>query len=210
MISSRALAVAAALGMAALCVSPVRAATLYADVAAYASFTYSLTTEDRNPGSEIGAGDQPDQLYHFATPVSLDTPYFIHVAVTGVGQVGGFLGSFRLSNGTGTSILLTNIEDWGMTSAAWKAGKVVPQYETPVSLGFNGADPLGFRATIASDAQVLWTSEPDCGDGCTRYFSAVITLPTQPIPEPAAVSMVAVGLLALGALRSRHLRRHLS
>jgi hypothetical protein len=185
--------------MAALSASAARAATLYADIAAYTAFTYSLTTEDRNPGLVMGTGADPNQPYHFETELNLDTPYFIHVAVDGVDQLGGFLGSFRLSDGNGVSLLLTNTQDWGMATAAWRATKVVPQYETPVSLGFNGADPLGFREQIDPHAQVLWTSDSDCGDGCTRYFSAMITPPTQPIPEPSEALLVLAGLLALGA-----------
>ncbi|HYL20059.1 MAG TPA: hypothetical protein VEV20_15365, partial [Burkholderiales bacterium] len=85
MISSRALALVAALGMAALSAGTARAATLYADIAAYATFTYSLTTDDRNPGSFVGTGDDPNQTYQFATPLTPDTPYFIHVQVDGAG-----------------------------------------------------------------------------------------------------------------------------
>jgi len=204
MVSGRALALVAAVGMAALSASAARAATLYADIAAYTAFTYSLTTEDRNPGSVVGTGNDPNQRYHFETSLALDTPYFIHVAVDGVDQLGGFLGSFRLGSGNGAPVLLTNTQDWGMATAAWKAGKVVPHYETPVSLGFNGADPLGFHPEIDPHAQVLWTSDSDCDDGCSRYFSAMIVIPTQPVPEPSGASLVAAGLLALGgALRAR-------
>src|SRR5215467_8966006 len=110
MMSSRARALAAALGMAALCASTARAATLYADIAAYTAFTYSLTTDDRNPGLVLGTGDDQNQTYHFETPLTVDAPLFIHVAVDGVGQLGGFLGSFRLSEGSGASILLTNTQ----------------------------------------------------------------------------------------------------
>jgi hypothetical protein len=211
MVSSRALALVAALATAALSASAAGAATLYADIAAYTAFTYSLTTEDRNPGSVVGTGNDPGRPYHFETPLAFDTPYFIHVAVDGVDQLGGFLGSFRLGSGNGAPVLLTNTQDWGMAPAAWKAGKVVPHYETPVSLGFNGADPLGFHPEIDPHAEVLWTSEPDCGDGCSRYFSAMIVIPTQPVPEPSEALLVAAGLLALGAARyARKKQRRLS
>jgi len=134
--------------------------------------------------------------------VSWVTTQDIHVQVDGAGQQ-GFLGSFRLSDGNGTSILLTNTQDWGITSARWGTTKVL-HYGTPVSLGFNGAVPLGFREPIDQHAQVLWTSDSDCGDGCTLYFSAMITAPTGPVPEPSEALLLTAGLLALGgALRLR-------
>ena len=202
MISSRALALVATLAAAALSASAARAATLYADIAAYETFTYSLSTDDRNTGSFVGTGHDPSQTYHFATPLTLDTPYFMHVQVDG-GSQQGFLGSFRLSDGNGTSILLTNTQDWGIASARWGTTKVL-HYDTPLSLGFNGAAPLGSRGPIDQHAQVLWTSDSDCGNGCTLYFSAMITPPMQPIPEPSEALLVAAGLLVLGgALRSR-------
>jgi hypothetical protein len=200
MISSRALAIAGALGTALLSASAARAATLYADIAAYGTFTYSLTTDDRNSGAFVGTGGDPSQTYHFATPLTLDTPYFIHVEVDGAGQQ-GFLGSFRVSDGNGASMLLTNTQDWGMASARWGTTKVL-HYDAPVSLGFNGAAPLGFRDTIDHQAQVLWTSDSDCGDGCTLYFSAMVMASTQPVPEPSQALLLTAGLLALGgALR---------
>ena len=135
MISTHTLAATAALGPAAFCSSAAHATTLYADIAAYADFKYSLTTSDLSPSPPVGTGDDPAQTYHFATELLPDqVTYFIHIQVDGSGFLGGLLASFHLSDAgwtfaNGSSTLSTNTQGWLMTKVPWSPRRD-PMYGT--------------------------------------------------------------------------------
>ena len=141
--------------------------------------------------------------YTNASAISGGLQYLI-VEVQNVGGIGGLLADFSLSGTNyqfenGTQTLLTSAADWTVSTTG------INGIYTGVTVeGANGVSPWGLRTGVNAGAD--WISDATFGNPgnnggySTEYFETAISAK---VPEPASIALLALGLLALRATRSR-------
>ena len=155
--------------------------------------------------------------------LSGSTEYLVIEAINW-GYIGGFLGSFTLSNANysfanGSQTLLTGAADWKVAMIESTTDNYTTNtagtYANVTVEGKNGVSPWGTQSGVSSSA--YWISDATQGFGlassnCSGYssgctvdvFVTTITSTTS-VPEPETISLFAIGLLGIAASRKKKL-----
>ena len=185
----------------ALC-SSAHATTVSTNMTVDNGFNFFISTDDSVAGTPVGAGNDWPTTYSFTGLLVPGVTNYIHVQALNFGGPGMFIGDYTLSDGSfqfsnGTQTLLTNTQNWLVSSSGFGSN-----YVTPIDEGLNGAGPWGFRGGIDANAHFIW--EAGVCDTCTLYFSTTIT---PAIPEPETYAMIMAGLGLMGFIARRPRRR---
>lgn len=98
---------------------------------------------------------------------------------------------FEFDNGQQT--LDTDTTYWGLSTTGWGVNDI-----TPTDLGANGTGPWGSIAGVNAAARFIWNGTGGV-TGINHYFSVRINA----VPEPATLSALALGAVALLRRRSK-------
>lgn len=169
------------------------AATVTANLTVDDRFDLYVSTDDTQLGTYIGSAEDWSVASTFTFDLTPGVTNYIHVAGSDVYQViAAFMGDFSVDDtsfafANGAQTLLTDIAHWNISNTGFGQ-----DYYTPDEVAINGDGPWGSFPEISSDAKWIWSN---CGYDLltTRYFSTPIT----PIPEPATMSLLILGGVAV-------------
>jgi hypothetical protein len=170
------------------------------------SFTAYISTDDTVQGTLFSSGSNWQTNVVDTTTLNTGITYYLHILGNDAGGIAGFLGQFSLSGNNhifsnGTTSLLTNTSEWKSNNTGWASA-----YTTPTAWGYNGVNPWGTQAAIATIGQWIWAGDNDSQD--IAYFSTKITATSatsasSSVPTPPAFLLLCAGLLGLLGIRKK-------
>lgn len=176
--------------------------TLNASIAVDDQFIAYVSTSPTLAGTPFLQGTSWTVTYQGSHTITQTGLYYLHVLADNVnGGPSMFIGEFTLTNFTNNFVanfqnasttLLTNPNDWQVSSAGFGLGPT-----TPVDLGPNGSGPWGMRPFIDPNARHLWEGS----GGQFAYFTTLIEV-TQ-VPAPAALGLFGLAGVMGGRGRRR-------
>lgn len=163
------------------------------------AFNAYISTDPYTQGTLFANGTYWGNTYTGSLALTDGVTNYLHVDAWDVGGVPSmFIGQASLSD---TSFWFDNNTQFAVSDTTLWSASIVSLGGTTTSItdiGINGAGPWGSRPGIDSSAHFIWTP----GDvGTHRYF----TLKINTVPEPASLSAVVLGGIAL--LRRRKTAR---
>jgi MSHA biogenesis protein MshQ len=144
-------------------------------------FDAYISTDDSVQGALLGSGTEWTTTYAIASTLNPGQDYFLHIRGIDEGGRAGFLGDFELSGtdhkfANGLASLSTNVADWVVSTSGWSA------YQPASAFGANGVSPWGNRASTASSAQWIWSSNNDA-DNAVYFSTRIVAQIARPIAD---------------------------
>jgi LPXTG-motif cell wall-anchored protein len=189
-----------------LAAGTAEATTLSLNLTADNQFSAYLSNSDSTLGTLIGSAGDWTTTASYATQLTGNTPYYLHVIATNWGGPDGFIGSFTLGDATyqfsnGLQSLSTNTVNWNAVAASDNVSWTVPTVLAQ-SYGTNGVGPWGTRPGIDPAAQWIW-SNPDNG----AYADLSTEISVSAVPLPAALPLFGAAMAGLAGLGLKKRRK---
>jgi hypothetical protein len=171
-------------------------------------FAY-ISTSDEIAGTAVAQGTNWPTTNQFSFDLTEGVNYFLHIKAIDKGVIAGFLGDFALTGtdhlfSNGTQNVLTNGDDWGVSTTGWG------NYVNASTYGKNGVWPWNNIGGVNTDAQWIWSSTNVLHGAIDNevYFTLAInsTKATEAnqaaqIPEPSILAIFALSLMGLSSRR---------